>query len=275
MPPWGPSNFTDLIRALGEPEFPRRLLDALNERVCIGHIAIIAFDSKLKGHSMAAESTGLRTLAQTAGQIYEAARFYRHDPSAALIATHPDQHRPLLFHLRPQDITDTEYRAQIYEKFHLIERVSMVEYFAGRWNTISLYRDAEAGPFSEEDLRRIKEFAEPMAALAAKHYALAPVPDWQRETHPSVEQLEDIVRGLDPALTPRQVQVCARALTGMTNTAIGLDLGVQVPTVATLRARAYAVLNISSLNELFALCLARTLPPSENMPDTPKTAAEH
>ena len=38
---------------------------------------------------------------------------------------------------------------------------------------------------------------------------------------------------------------------------------MQVPTVATLRARAYTALNISSLNELFALCLARTLPPPE------------
>jgi DNA-binding CsgD family transcriptional regulator len=51
--------------------------------------------------------------------------------------------------------------------------------------------------------------------------------------------------------------VCARALLGMTNVAIGLDLGVRAPTVATLRQRAYATLGISGLNELFGLCLAQ------------------
>jgi DNA-binding CsgD family transcriptional regulator len=53
------------------------------------------------------------------------------------------------------------------------------------------------------------------------------------------------------------VQVCARALLGMTNAAIGLDLGVRAPTVATLRQRAYATLGICGLNELFGLCLAQ------------------
>jgi len=43
----------------------------------------------------------------------------------------------------------------------------------------------------------------------------------------------------------------------MTGEGIGLDIGVQPATVATLRKRAYAKLNISTLNELFALCLGQ------------------
>jgi DNA-binding CsgD family transcriptional regulator len=73
---------------------------------------------------------------------------------------------------------------------------------------------------------------------------------------PSNVQLEQMVAGLDGGLSPREVQVCARALRGMTREGIGLDLGVKTSTVNTLSQRAYRKLNISSLNELFALCLS-------------------
>jgi DNA-binding CsgD family transcriptional regulator len=76
---------------------------------------------------------------------------------------------------------------------------------------------------------------------------------------PSIDSLESLVRKLDPRLTRRQVQVCARALLGMTSVAVGLDLGIRVSTVVTLRRRAYSILHISSPNELFALCLAQVL----------------
>jgi DNA-binding CsgD family transcriptional regulator len=56
-------------------------------------------------------------------------------------------------------------------------------------------------------------------------------------------------------LSAREQQVCARALRGMSNPAIALDLGVQVSTVSTLRRRAFAKLGISTLSELFLRCL--------------------
>ena len=74
-----------------------------------------------------------------------------------------------------------------------------------------------------------------------------------------LQTFEWLLRLVHPGLTRRQVQVCARALLGMTNVAIASDLDVRVPTVATLRRRAYAALRISSLNELFALCLTQAL----------------
>ena len=46
-----------------------------------------------------------------------------------------------------------------------------------------------------------------------------------------VALLEELLGRIDARLTRRQVQVCARALLGMTNVAIGLDLGVPIPTM--------------------------------------------
>ena len=58
-------------------------------------------------------------------------------------------------------------------------------------------------------------------------------------------------------LSRREAEACARALIGVTNLGIALDLGVKESTVATLRRRAYRKLGISSLQELFLLCLRR------------------
>lgn len=73
--------------------------------------------------------------------------------------------------------------------------------------------------------------------------------------HDSLQRLESLLLSVNPKLTPRQIHVCARALLGMTNLAISIELGISTSTVATLRRRAYSTLRISSLGELFALCL--------------------
>ena len=250
-----------LIRSLGEAGFPRRLLEAVNEVVGVGHLAIIAFDHKLAGHVVAAESVGRWPVAKSASHVYETALLYRHDPSVQMITGRAHRsRRPLLFRLRAADIESADYRAQIYDAFNLLERITMIDQFAGQWHATSFYREAEAGPFRQDDIAALEAVGETIAALVGKNFSMLPAPAWKHEGRPAVRQLEEIVRRLHHALTARQVEVCARALVGMTNQAIGLDLGIQAPTVATLRKRAYAVLKISSLNELFALCLGQSLP---------------
>ena len=71
-----------------------------------------------------------------------------------------------------------------------------------------------------------------------------------------IEWLENLVTDLGYGLTPREIEVCARALSEMTHAGIALDLGIKPTTVVTLVQRAYARVNISTLNELFGLCLA-------------------
>ena len=56
-----------------------------------------------------------------------------------------------------------------------------------------------------------------------------------------------------PALTPRECEVCARLLCGMTQDGIANDLGLSLPTVKTYRNRAFARLGIHFKNELFSL----------------------
>ena len=247
-----------LIHALGHPDFPMELLRAAQALVEVRHLSILAFDDQLAAHVAAAESIGREAVAKIAGQIYERSLFYRYDPNVTFIRGDAGGDEPLLLRLRAREIRDDEYRAQIFAQFNLVDRLSILDHSSGHWHAINFYREENSGELAAADIAAVKDVAGVIAALVAKHFALSLPASGQTARRPSVEAFEALVSKLDVRLTTRQIQVCARALMGMTNVAVGLSLGIQVPTVATLRKRAYATLNISSLNELFALCLARS-----------------
>lgn len=255
--PLGPVQLQELIETLGTPTFTEVLARAAEGLVRVRHVALIAFDDRLVPRVVASESLGRSATASAAGKVYEGSFFYRHDPNVRALTTADSEH-PLLLRLRAHEIEDAEYRRNIYERFGLIDRLSILHHAAGRWLAVNFYRERNGGEFEPEDIAALHASAVLIATLVAKHFALLPPAPWRAARRPSVAGLESLVKTLDHRLTTRQVQVCARALLGMTNVAVGLDLGIQVPTVATLRKRAYSVLGISSLNELFALCLAQT-----------------
>lgn len=248
------------VRALGEPGFERALLEALHAATGAAHLAVIAFDRRLLPQLVAAESRGGATLARSAGRSYFGGLFYRHDPTRGALARQPAGaagDAPLLLRLAARDIRDRAWRQQIYERYGLAERLSLLGLAGHRWLTLNLYRGTTDGAFDDAQVQVLQDAAALLFELVARHYALRPPVAWRHSTRPPVALLEELLGRIDARLTRRQVQVCARALLGMTNVAIGLDLGVRAPTVATLRQRAYATLGISGLNELFGLCLAQ------------------
>ena len=249
---------TELVDALGLAAFPKVLVRVLRDLVSAEHLSVIAFGPHRLPHVVTAESAGRMPVAKMAGRIYEASAFRRHDPAAGLVgmAAAASEH-PLLLLVRPEDIEDGEYRAQIYRRFNLAEKLSIVSHSSGDWHALNLYRTQAAGVFRQVDVEAARAAANVIMALVAKHFSLRPAVR-APSLRPSAATFELLVNQLDCPLTSRQIQVCARALSGMTNRAIALDLGIAVPTVATLRKRAYARLNSSSLNELFARCLAQS-----------------
>jgi DNA-binding CsgD family transcriptional regulator len=253
----GPTQLQALIESLGTRTFTATLALAAEDLIRARHIALIAFDDRLVPSVVAAESLGRTATASAAGKMYERSYYYRHDPNVRALTT-ADANHPLLLRLKARDIEDAEYRRDLYERFGLIDRLSLLHHAAGHWLAVNFYREQAGGEYSGEDVAALSASSMLLATLVGKHFSLLPPAPERTARRPSVDALEALVKTLDSRLTSRQVQVCARALLGMTNVAVGLDLGIQVPTVATLRKRAYSVLGISSLNELFALCLAQS-----------------
>lgn len=250
----------DLITSLGNADFISKLLKHIDVLVSVDHLSVFTFDQQLKPHLIVAESKGAKPLAQQAGEEYERGLYYRHDPNVNLIQEQAEgESQPLLFRFKAEDISDEKYRKRIYESFKLLERLSIIDHIKMRWFVINLYRDRKAGYFSDEDIKTIQALLSLIVSLVEKHYVMLPPSVWQNDTRPPRDMLEKLLISMGTSLSKRELEVCALALTGITNTGIGLELGIQTPTVATLRKRAFGKLGISSLNELFALCLGKSI----------------
>jgi DNA-binding CsgD family transcriptional regulator len=232
------------------------LFDSLAALTGAAHMSIIGFDDYLVPNVVSAESRGGVSLARDAGHLYQRSLLYMHDPTRLTIIQRPiDAEGPILGRLHASEIVNRAYRGRIYDHYGLVERLSLLDQMDGNWYVLNLYRAGADGPFADDDIATLTSLAPVLSSLVGKQLAIT-------STAPplaarSSSAFEVMVRGAAPTLTPRQIQVCARALMGMTNTAIALDLGIQPSTVSTLRKRAYAVLGISSLNDLFARCLVR------------------
>jgi len=245
------------ILSLGEPDFAHALLSAMEPFVPVDHLAVAVFDNEFAAHLSAAGSRQPGNVALEAGRLYERARFYRHDPGARQLGSANAVGGPVLSRLRASDITDPKYRREIYDRFRLLERLSLMDQVRDRWLMLNLYRSRGSEPFQESDIACIRRVASLLTSLAGKHAALvAPAPAAARRGRlASIRYLEELLAGIEERLTPRERAVCARALSGQTVHGIASELGIKPPTVATLRRRAYSKLNISSLNELFARCM--------------------
>ncbi len=249
------------ILSLGEPDFAHALIRAMEAFVPVDHLAVVVFDAAFAAHLAGAGSRQPGNAALEAGRLYERARFYRHDPGAKKLGA-AESGGPVLLRLRAADITDMQYRREIYDRFRLLERLSIIDQVRDQWVMLNLYRGRGSDPFRERDIARIREISALLLSLAGKHVALvAPLPARTGRVE-STRYLEKLLEGIEGRLTPRERAVCARALAGQTVQGIASELGVRPPTVATLRRRAYAKLNISSLNELFARCIEQISRPS-------------
>lgn len=244
------------IGLLGESGFAAALIDALGSIVPLDHLALLRFDAGLAVDLVGAASLQRGNQAAEAGRLYARARFFRHDPGIR-IATGMRPGSPVLFRLRASEIENTRYRDQIYRRFGLRERLSMIDQVRGRWLMVNLYRKVGHPPFSAAEVATVTGLAGLLLPLAARHAELIKPAKPAPGSAPSVTFLDELLADLGGALSPRERAVCARALAGLTMPGIAADLGVAGATVATLRRRAYAKLGITSLNELFALCIAR------------------
>ena len=105
--------------------------------------------------------------------------------------------------------------------------------------------------------------ADTWLSLIAKHDRLV---GSARATEPgatllgSVGDIEFRLRELMPSLTPRETEVCARILRGMSTPGIAIDLTLQEDSVATYRKRAYRRLTIGTRFELIQRFLGASQP---------------
>jgi DNA-binding CsgD family transcriptional regulator len=244
----------DLIGSLGSTGFAGRALDHLNSQFRADHLSLLVFDRDLVPHLAAAASRSGAGTALRAARVYERGLFHRFDPGLRHVRRGTADAETVLFRLDPADLRDSRYRAGIYGRFGIVERVSLIRRVLGRWLLLNVYRDRSSGKFDDAALAHLAASAPLLVACAGKHVALTEAGTRLRAG--TASSFDALLRSFNTRLTERERQVCAHALAGLTVAGIASVLEVKESTVSTLRRRAYAKLGVSSLSSLFALCLS-------------------
>ena len=151
------------------------------------------------------------------------------------------------------DITDAAYRAHLFhdaglqEKFCILsrhdERLLYLNFYFGEGPAARARAKSAAGIASEGRI---------LLALLARHLALAGAATSGGTDKAHVARL---LRARFPELSARDCEVAARIVCGYEASAIALELGLSVGTIATFRKRAYAKLGVCGQRELFSLAL--------------------
>jgi len=237
-----------LIYQLGQPRFPSMLLETLQPLVPAASFSVYRTGRHSVPQLFLSGSLGVPDTTRDCWHAYLSGP-YRNDRT--LMNETLDGELPLLCHLTAKEVP-AQHRTSVYEAHGVAERVSVVQARGDGLFAVNLYRHQHQAPFSDAQVGDFEVLAPALLALAYKHVTLGAMPEEASATMPTTRER---LLALQPALTPREIEVCTRLLQGMTYDGIASDLGLGLPSVKTYRNRAFDRLGIHFRNELFALLL--------------------
>jgi DNA-binding CsgD family transcriptional regulator len=230
--------------------FVEAVLTVLERYLDVDHFSVLAGTPTVPVRLVAAGSHKRDGVSSAIAHIY-VLRFLHADPVPQAIAAVRQPQRLLIRNLHAGEVSDPIYRYECYDKPGITERLTIGNVEGGTWHVLNLYRNRRSGPFGEADVMQALPAA--VCILGALPVLSAVTDDESTSSnHGRLAWFIKRLRALPAHLTTREVEVCARALLGMTVEGTALDLGIACTSVATYRKRAYQRLGISSQNELFA-----------------------
>ena len=162
-----------------------------------------------------------------------------------------DNRNMVMLRTEPQDIAHPRYKRAL-QAAEIVERVSIVRRGVKHCVCLNVARRTRLGKFKRYELSRLFNLAWFMLPLVARHATLR-LKD--ADCKLTVAELEDRFHDLGAGLPQREMEVCARAVYGMTVEGAALDLNIGRASVLTYRKRAYARLGATCANELCKIVL--------------------
>jgi len=241
-------NLCEVVRSIGTNSYGDACFHLLQRVLNAEHWALFRFrsGSPLK---CVANGSGHHKVAAKENCDRFVVRCHNADPS--IKAATKRNGTSTLTKLAIDDIEDPQYR-HCFELTHVRERVSLFSWIGGDLYQLSVFRGPRKKPFSSAEMNYFAALAKLLLATAQKHEVLFDQPQ-ASPRHLTVEGIERLLKLRSPMLSPRECEVCARAIAGKTIEGTSLDLEIRRTSVITYRQRAYQKLGISRTNELVAL----------------------
>lgn len=236
-----------LIDALGSAGFDDAVGQVLDDAAAIDQFIIFAVPDTGEAECLYAWNRAAPALVCDLADRYVRGGFHHRDDALTALR-HPQG--PRLRLVGSADIFDADYRRVFFDAPGLGGKLSVLSEAPGRTLYVNFYKSAREAAFSEREVTNLCAVTGMVAKGILRHRAMT------RHARPDAAAVRALLARHGNALTGRELDVCARIVTGYTSEAIGLDLGISESSVATYRKRAYAKLGICSQHDLFALCLS-------------------
>ena len=241
-------NLCEVVRSIGTESYGIVCFQLLEKALNAEHWALFRFrsGSPLK---CVATGSGHHKVAAKENCDRFVVRCHGADPSVKAAAKRNGA--STLTKLAIDDIEDPQHR-HCFELTHVRERVSLFSWVGSDLYQLSVFRGPRKKPFSSGEMNHFAALAKLLLATAQKHEILLDQPQ-ANPRHLTVEGIARLLKLRSPTLSPRECEVCARAIAGKTIEGTSLDLEIKRTSVITYRQRAYQKLGISRTNELVAL----------------------
>lgn len=247
-----PDDCAQLVTALGNSDFPAKLLNALQVICQPDHLSFVHLAIDDKASYLFCANREKSIIHPELQQLY-LSTYYQYDPNRALLDDAYPPNTTTLLRLRPEEIDNGGYRQLWYEKMGIVDRLSIIYKADKGLYCLNLFRNKSH--FETEALQRIESEKHLLTALVTKHSRMSGDLSSFMTRETQIDTLIARLSTINASLSTREKEVGARILLGMNSEGIALDLGIKTHSVHTYRKRAYSRMNISSQNELFALCL--------------------
>lgn len=237
-----------LFDSLGEAGFEAAVGRLLDGAAALDQFIVFAMAETGDAECLHAWNRAAPALAADLAERYVRGGFHRRD-TALTALRHPQA--PRLRLVGRADIGDADYRREFFDAPGLGGKLSVLSEAPGRTLYVNFYKGAADTAFSEREVANLCAITAMVGKGILRHRAMT-----AGTPRPDAAAVRALLARRRSTLTGRELDVCARIVTGYTSEAIGLDLGISESSVATYRKRAYAKLGICSQHDLFALCLS-------------------
>jgi DNA-binding CsgD family transcriptional regulator len=244
-----------LVDALASSHFESALLGFVSGLANARHVAAYRFDEDGSQVVAACSANGSKLALHTAQQ-YAAGAYWKRDPGVTIYDASEGTSAQVSSTRVSSNHVDPDLRQLFYLRPGVCEKLSLVTRRPSGVYGLSVFRDVRDGSFNEASVARVAQHSELLMSCVGRHEQLKRVSPVV-SAFSSVKELELRLATADPNLSPRERQVCARILFGMSAQGAGLDLDIAFETVVTYRKRAYGRLRISTKQELFDWFITR------------------
>lgn len=245
-----------LVSGIGRDSFADAVFGLFNPVIRIDHVSLFRLVGGREIDVLATASAPRHPVSPEAGECY-LRRFAHLDPVRAFPSPSSRDNAGLFLQFNAKDIHDPSYRRDCYEAVGLEQRISLSVSYQHFGYQVNLYRLRGGTPFaSSAQAQQFMQFSSLVIPIFARHAELLTSGPQLGAMHLSLERIRERIAALGEKLSPREIEVCARALCGQSIDATARELRIARTSVITYRQRAYAKLGISCHSQLFTRLVA-------------------